>query len=223
MKEIGVKNMILLRVAETRIQNKLFETMTEAQKIWTIANSGDTQQWTQTLPLTHLDNCLTNFEFRAIYRRRARLPVYTGAMKCSACKNLTADRYGDHTLRCENKTQRHNFVCARLKKTLETCGFSVKVEQGASLHDKTRPGDLMIQNWKPGVNMYIDVSVIDPTGQNWRKQLVNGGVGEAARLKEYEKRDHYANQFYLVNKRHEFSPFILEAQGGVGGIALKLI
>ena len=118
------------------------------------------------MPLTHLDNCLTNFEFRAIYRRRARIPVYTGAMKCSACKNLTADRYGDHTLRCENKIQRHNFVCARLKKILVTCGFKVLVEQGASIHDKTRPGDLLVRNWKPGVDMYIDVSVIDPTGQS---------------------------------------------------------
>ena len=182
--DFGVGNESLLHITETRAQNRAFRTMTEDQKLWTMANSGSTQAWTQTLPLSHLDNCLTNFEFRAIYRRRARLPVYTGAMKCSACKNMTADRYGDHTLRCENKTQRHNFVSARLKKTLETCGFSVLVEQGASIHDKDRPGDLMVRNWKPGIDLYIDVSVIDPTGQQWRSNLVAGGVSEAVKIKE---------------------------------------
>ena len=57
-------------------------------------------------------------------------------------------------------------MSARLKKILETCGFKVLVEQGASIHDKTRPGDLLVRNWKPGVDIYIDVSVIDPTGEN---------------------------------------------------------
>ena len=136
---------------------------------------------------------------------------------------MTADRYEDHTLRCENKTQRHNFVAARLKKILETCGFSVLVEQGATVHDRGRPGDLMVRNWEPGVNNYIDVSVIDPTGQNWRSELISGGVGEAAKLKETKKREFYTNHFELVNKRNKFSPFILEAQGGVRETALVVI
>ena len=129
--------------------------MKEWEKVWTIANSGETQTWTQTLPLQHLDNALTNFEFRAIYRRRARLPVFTGAMKCTSCKDHTADLYGDHTLRCENKIQRHNFVAARLKKILQTCGYKVTNEEGCSIHDRPRPGDLLVWNWKPGVNLYI--------------------------------------------------------------------
>ena len=109
----------LFRIAETRCQNRIFEVMSESQKLWACANSGETQNWTQLLPLTHMDNALTNFEFRAIFKRRTRLPIYSGAQKCSNCRNLTADRYGDHTIRCENKIERHNFVCARLKKMLE--------------------------------------------------------------------------------------------------------
>ena len=81
----------------------------------------------------------------------------------------------------------------------------------------------MIQNWKPGVDLYIDVSVIDPTGQNWRNDLLLGGVCEAAKKKEVEKREFYAEHFNLINERHEFATFILEAQGGVGETALKLI
>ena len=50
-----------------------------------------------------------------------------------------------------------------------------------------------------------------------------GGVGEAAKKKEVKKRDFYSKQFNLIDKRHEFAPFIIEAQGGVGGTALKLI
>ena len=57
----------LLYITETRAQNWVFRAMTEDQKLWTMANSGKSQSWTQTLPLTQLDNCLTNFEFRYIY------------------------------------------------------------------------------------------------------------------------------------------------------------
>ena len=81
----------------------------------------------------------------------------------------------------------------------------------------------MVRNWKPGIDLYIDVSVIDPTGQNWRSNLVAGGVGEAASIKESQKREYYANHFNLLDKRNEFSPFILEAQGGVGETALRVI
>ena len=123
IKDFEINNSGLLKVAETRMQNRLFRKMSEKQKVWTIANSGNTQGWTQTLPLSHMDNVLTNFEFRAIFRRRARLSVFTGAMKCTNCKNLTADQYGDHTLRCENRIQRHNFVSARLKKIIQLVGI----------------------------------------------------------------------------------------------------
>ena len=172
IQNLYLTNDALLRVAETRVQNKLFSRMTERQKVWTTANSGDTQGWTQTLPLTRLNNVLTNFEFRVIFKRRARLPVFTGAMKCASCKNLTADQYGDHTLRCENRIQRHNFVSTRLKKILQICGYKVTVEEGCTLHDRRRPGDLLVWNWKPGFNLYIDVSVIDPTSHEWRNHLV---------------------------------------------------
>ena len=81
----------------------------------------------------------------------------------------------------------------------------------------------MVQNWKPGVDLYIDVSVIDPNGESWRNDLLVGGSGEAARKKEAEKRDYYRKHFKLIDKRHEFMPFIIEAQGGVGSTVLKLI
>ena len=128
---------------------------------------------------------------------------------------MTADSRGDHTLRCQNRTGRHNFVCARLKKILISCGYKILVEQGASIHDRTRPGDLLVKNWKPGEDLYIDVSVIDPTGQQWRNNLILGGAGEAANLKELEKINYYKNHFNLADKRHEFAPFILESQGGI--------
>ena len=56
----------------------------------------------------------------------------------------------------------------------------------------------LVKNWKPGVDMYIDVSVIDPSGQNWRASLLSGCAFEATRLKEIEKRENYFTQFNLV-------------------------
>ena len=71
-------------------------------------------------------------------------------------------------------------MSARLKKILQTCGYKVTVEEGCTLHDRRRPGDLLVWNWKPGFNLYIDVSVIDPTSHEWRNHLVQHGPGKAA-------------------------------------------
>ena len=49
------------------------------------------------------------------------------------------------------------------------------------------------------------------------------GPGKAAGLKGNEKRDYYNDHFNLVNKLHEFAPFVIETQGGVGTTALKII
>ena len=82
---------------------------------------------------------------------------------------------------------------------------------------------MLVWNWEPGVNLYIDVSVIDPTGQEWRNDLIQNGAGRAAVLKGNEKRKYYKNHFNLVEKINEFAPFVIEAQGGVGTSALKII
>ena len=41
-------NKSLLKVTETIAQNRHFQSMKEWEKVWTIANSGETQSWTQT-------------------------------------------------------------------------------------------------------------------------------------------------------------------------------
>ena len=62
----------MLRVAQTRSQNRVFENLSESQKLWVTSNSGETQTWLQLLPLTHMDNALTNFEFRAIFQEKGK-------------------------------------------------------------------------------------------------------------------------------------------------------
>ena len=51
LKGLESGNSSLLRIAETRAQNRIFEYLTESQKLWISANSGETQSWTKLLPL----------------------------------------------------------------------------------------------------------------------------------------------------------------------------
>ena len=57
----------LLGIMVMRSQNRIFEKLSESEKLWVSANSGETQTWTQLLPLSHMDNSLTNYEL-AIFK-----------------------------------------------------------------------------------------------------------------------------------------------------------
>ena len=52
----------LLGITVMRSQNRIFEKLSESEKLWLSANSGETQRWTQLLPLSHMDNSLTKYE-----------------------------------------------------------------------------------------------------------------------------------------------------------------
>ena len=60
-------------------------------------------------------------------------------------------------------------------------------------------------------------SFIDPTGHAHARQLLEGGVGNAATRYEETKRKRYSD---IEESEFEFIPFILEAQGGVGKAAI---
>ena len=51
---------------------------------------------------------------------------------------MAADRFEDHALRFENKTERHNFASLKLKKVVETCGYKVLTKQGALIYETVR-------------------------------------------------------------------------------------
>ena len=69
--------------------------------------------------------------------------------------------------------------------------------------------------------MYIDLAIINPKRQEWRRHLADKGVGAAADVKERKKREFYADK--IDWNRGMFLPFIMEIQGGVGRAAQKFM
>ena len=97
------------------------------------------------------------------------------------------------------------------------------MEQGGGLLDKRRPGDVevkewvVVNNWKEKTSLSIDVAVIDPTGESHLSALTLNGVGAAATKYQMRKLKTYEDIEGM------FSPFVLEAQGGFGIEAKRLV
>ena len=97
------------------------------------------------------------------------------------------------------------------------------MEQGGWLLDRRRPGDVevedwvVVDNWKSNRSLSIDVAIIDPLGDNHSASLRSDGVGAAAAKYENRKRKSYWDM------KDHFSPFVLEASGGFGIEAKRLV
>ena len=75
----------------------------------------------------------------------------------------------------------------------------------------------MVNNWRDNTTLTIDVAIIDPTGDSYSRVLRSDGVGAAATKYELRKVKKYEDM------KGMFVPFVLEAQGGFGSAAKKLV
>ena len=118
---------------------------------------------------------------------------------------------------------RHDVLKVLFARALKQSGFDVKLEQDGGLLDRRRPADvhvkewLVVSNWKENTSLSIDVAIIDPTGGSHSHILKLDGVGAAATKYEDRKRNIYRDI------KGSFSPFVLEAQGGFGAEAQRLV
>ena len=118
---------------------------------------------------------------------------------------------------------RHDAIKVVLARAFKQAGFQVKMEQDGWLKDRRRPGDveveawLVVNNWTTNTSLSIDVAVIDSTGDSHAGELRKGGVGAAATKYQKRKTKTYSDI------KGMFIPFIIEAQGGFGIEAKKLV
>ena len=154
------------------------------------------------------------------------MDVRTKRTRCSNCRFHEIGLKGDHALRCSGKmgmTMRHDALKLLLARAFKQAGFGVKMEQRGGLLDGRRPGDVevegwvVVNNWIENASLSIDVAIIDPTGDTHAKLLRSGGVGAAATKYQDRKRKIYSDI------KGKFSPFVIEAQGGFGIEAKKLV
>ena len=205
---------------------RLLKTLSKRDRTRLLSNSGPTQIWVTALPLSWKNWNLTSKEWLIAARRRLGLDVRTKRTRCSQCKFSEIGLKGDHALRCSGKMgthMRHDALKLLVARAFKQAGFEVKIEQGGGLHDRRRPGDVEVQdwvvvrNWEENTSLSIDVAIIDPTGDSHFETLRSGGVGAAATKYEARKRNHYRDM------KGKFSPFIIEAHGGFGTEAKRLV
>ena len=191
-----------------------------------LANSGPTQTWVTALPISWKNWNLTSREWQIATRRRLGLDVRTRRTRCSNCRFHEIGLKGDHALRCAGKMglkMRHDALKVLLSRAFKHPGFEVRMEQNGGLLDKRWPGDVevedwvLINNWGENKSLSVDVAIIDPTGESHAAILRRDGVGAAASKYEDRKRKKYRDI------KGEFSPFVIEAQGGFGVEAKKLV
>ena len=129
-------------------------------------------------------------------------------------------------MRCSGKVgskMRHDALKILLARAFKQAGFRVKTEQSGGLLDRRRPADVEVEdwvtigNWKENRALSIDVAIIDPTGESYSGILRRDGVGAAASKYEDRKRKKYSDI------KGDFSPFVIEAQGGFGVGANRLL
>ena len=129
-------------------------------------------------------------------------------------------------MRCAGKMglkMRHDALKVLLSRAFKQSGFEVRMEQNGGLLDKRRPADVEVKdwvdinNWNENTSLSIDIAIIDSTGDSHSAILKRDGVGAAATRYENRKRKKYRDV------KGVFSPFIIEAHGGFGKEAKKIV
>ena len=218
--------MSLAQRCEWQWYQRISKDMTDNERTRLLANSGPTQSWVTSLPLGYKNYNLSSTEWLIGARRRLGLDLRTKRSRCPNCRYHEICRKGDHALRCSGKMgriMRHDAIKNLLARAFKQSGFDVETETGGGLLDRRRPGDvevhdwLLVRNWNLETSFCIDVAVIDATGDNHIDCLRKGGPGAAATKYESVKWKEYKDI------KRKFVPFILEAQGGFGKEAKKLV
>ena len=205
---------------------KLLNMLPDSDRLRLVSNSGPTQKWVTALPLAWKNWNLTSREWLIAARRRLGLDIRSKRTRCSNCRFHEIGLKGDHALRCSGKVgtkMRHDALKILIARAFKQAGFEVKMEQSGGLLDKSRPADVevedwvVVSNWRENRALSIDVSIIDPTGDSYSEKLRSDGVGAAA--------TGYANRKRRIYRdiKGEFSPFVIEAQGGFGLEAKRLV
>ena len=119
----------LAQVCELREQQRVFASLSKGDKLHVQANSGPTQGWISLAPLKWKGNNLRNVEFKAIWRRRLRIPLINREGHCQSCNmGCALDIYGDHAIICRgwgSLIVRHEIVKSLLGDEIRNAGYKV--------------------------------------------------------------------------------------------------
>ena len=146
-----------------------------------------TTSWLSVITLTSLA-LHDPIEFRVAVKWLLGLDTSQG-YQCGFCPAHSLDPLGHHALTCKcggDVISRHNALRDTLARFLQRAYAAIEVEAGAD-HSQSQPADILVQLWKHGRPIALDISVVSPLNPSTLAE-----VG-AAVLEAMESRKHLVN------------------------------
>ena len=150
------------------------------------------------------------------------MDVFSAEIQCTTCQWNKLDSKVNHATICKggaSRILRYNEVRDIIGKAFKDIGYDIGYEHGGGLLDGSKPGDVIVYNWKNRKHLLIDVEVTSPLAVTNHPHLLAHGPGNTAKHWEGKKRNKYWD---LDKTSYEFWLLIVETTRTFGPSALKL-
>jgi hypothetical protein len=211
---------------------------------WRLCALPGTAGWLDAMPSIELGQAISPALFRVLLRRRLGVPVYAHVDHCPCCQAVN-DVWGDHAVACPaggDRTRRHNRIRNEIAALAEAAGHAPAVERphllparptilyapedgstpGRGASDQRRPADVYVPAWWCGRPGAIDAAVTSGLTESALPAAARD-ASAPARLYEMHKRRYAATEAQCGAAGITFVPFVVEAEGGLGPSALKVL
>ena len=174
--------------------------------------------WLFGVPSEWLGSVIEPTSYRCLLKYHLGIPLSTGVVRCNECHALMDDM-GDHAISCAtagDRIAKHDTLVCSLAESLRKANISVKTELGdPNQADQTRPGDLVLLNWREGQDLYLDFSVASTLAPSYRALSSRKGGGSAEERVKFK-----LNKYKDVVVK--FEPLVVESLGGWAESAIPL-
>jgi hypothetical protein len=151
-----------------------------------------TAAWLLAMPCKGpLDLTLEPDQMQVALQHRLGLPLSGASDTCPDCAK-PLDLFGHHSLTCvhrDYRISRHNRLRDALFSLLAAAGMSPQKEQGSFEHDRTRPADVLVPDWKLGKSAAFDITVVSPLAKHFLSGAGGNDAVSPAELKKHEEND----------------------------------
>lgn len=215
------KHKDLTKIIDKKHLEIFYQNATESDKARLKAVSiNGASQWMNSIPNNTFGTEFSNKQCMIILSLYLGCKINCNNENCIKC-NDQCDKFGIHSLQCKHGPQnieKHNKIRDIINTYCINAGYETTIEEKVNNSNvKRKPGDIKIHGWNDDENIdaYFDVSIVNVMAKSYVHKAAEKR-GEAAKIKEKQKRDKYDNQQNIY-------PLIFETTGGNGMTAKRIL
>ena len=203
----------LLDVYYTRLHCTTMQKLDDRGKVLLKSRSEKgASWWLSASPSDFFDSTMSTDEFTALLTYHSNVPFVNAPEKCLDC-GKNNDCYGDHAVSCIKNGQvgpRHNRIQNTLLEYAKQGQMHVRREEFSNDEDNKRMGDVVIEGYKNGRTLWIDVSVVNSMAITYFPHAKKDVLGACLKRID-EKRTKYRYDIEIDNKW--FEPVVFDTFG----------